>query len=144
MADDENREHGSLAVEARILDQALEKALTPLDRDAVVITEDVQRFLKDRFLAHARADEERRLQLAGRDHRRPEGRGGEPEVEMMAVRLDDIHRAMAEGDFSDGVRMLLETFLRELRPLVHSHFGSTRRSEPPPSVSADSRIRSGS
>ena len=143
MAEDESREHESLAAKARILDVALEKARTPLDRDAVAITEDVQRFLRARFLAHARADEERRLQLASRDYRRPEGRGGEPEVEMMAVRLDDIHQALAEGDFSEGVRMLLETFLRELRPLVHAHIGMTASSEPPPRSSADDRSRRG-
>jgi hypothetical protein len=143
MAEDENREHESLAAEAWILDGALEKAQAPLDRDAVAIAEEVQRFLRDRFLAHARADEERRLQLASRDHRRPEGRGGEPEVEMMAVRLDDNHRALAEGDFSDCVRMLLETHLRELRPFLHAHLGSTPSSEPPSTAPAEGGSRKG-
>lgn len=43
MAEDEVREHGALATEARVLDDAIAKAQR-LDRDAVAAVENVQRF----------------------------------------------------------------------------------------------------
>lgn len=142
MAEDEIREHESLAAEARVLDDAIAKAQR-LDRDAVAAVENVQRFLTLRFLPHARHDAEVCAWLALRDHRHPDGRCGEPEVEMMATRLDHIHEALAGGDFSEGVGMLLHTLLRELQPFLHGHLGDSSSSEASSTARAESGIRKG-
>ncbi len=140
MAEDEVREHDALATEARVLNDAIAKTQR-LDRDAVAAVENVQRFLTLRFLPHARQDAEVCARLALRDHRHPDGRCGEPEVEMMATRLDHLHAALADGDFSDGVRMLLQTLLRELQPFLHGHLGDTSSGQPPSTARAEGGIR---
>lgn len=60
---------------------------------------------------------------------------------MMPERLDHSHAALARGDFSDGVGMLLQTPLRELQPLLHWHPGDTTSSESPPTAPAEGGIR---
>lgn len=143
MIEGEVREHEALAAEAEVLDDAIKTVQRQLDRDALAAVENTQRFLALRFLPHAHRDEEHCARLALRDHRHPEGRCGEPEVEMMTTRLDHIRATLEKGDFSDSVGSLLRTLLRELRPFVYAHLADTAGSEPPSTSRAADHSRKG-
>jgi len=120
--DDVIHEHDTLAAEATVLDHASRLAKIGLTRDTAIAVEDAYRYLRERFLPHAHEDERRCARLALRDHRHPEGSCGEPEVEVLVVRLDHLRTALSAGDSSEAVGELLRTLLRELTPPVHAHF----------------------
>ncbi len=117
-----NEDHAALAAEAEVLDRAVASAKGQLTQETIVAVDETYRYLSLRFLPHARADEEVCARLAWHDYRRPEGSCGEPEIEALTVRLDQVRTALAQQGPVEALGHVLRTLLDELQPLLRAHF----------------------
>lgn len=117
-------EHPVLDLEATILDRAEQAAARGMSADTTTAIADACRYLKDRFLPHAREEEAACLLMALRDHRHPEGGCGEPEVVVLTTRLETLRDTLVREGPAPALAEPVRTLLRDLAVRVHAHVGT--------------------